>query len=210
MINPPPVVFIVDDEPSVREAVARLMRSAGLATRTFASSMEFLDAYQPDAHCCVILDVAMPQISGLELQQALAQAGVAPPIVFLTGRGDVPLSVRAMKQGATDFLTKPIDAEELLTAVRAALARGATTWKARVERAEIQRRLATLTPREREVLEHVVSGRLNKQTAADLGTVEKTIKVHRARVMQKMNVQSLAELVRLAESAGVAPSAATV
>jgi FixJ family two-component response regulator len=181
------------------------MRSAGLAAQTFASSKEFLDAYQPESHGCAILDIAMPEISGLELQQALAQADIALPIVFLTGRGDIPISVRAMKQGAADFLTKPIDAEELLTAVRAAIARDAHAWKSRVERTEIRRRLATLTAREREVLEHVLSGKLNKQTAADLGTVEKTIKVHRARVMQKMNVVSLAELVRLSELAGVEP-----
>jgi FixJ family two-component response regulator len=203
-----PVVFVVDDEPAVRNAVARLMRADGLAAQTFASPKEFLDAYQPETHGCIVLDIAMPEISGLELQQALAHAGVAPPIIFLTARGDIPISVRAMKLGATDFLTKPIDADELIKAVRTAIARDADVWKTRVERVDIQRRLATLTVREREVLEHVVSGKLNKQTAADLGTVEKTIKVHRARVMQKMNVRSLAELVRLAESGGVAPSAA--
>jgi FixJ family two-component response regulator len=205
MKNSTPTVFVVDDEASVREALARLMRSAGLAVRTFASSKEFLDAYQPETHGCAILDIAMPEISGLELQQALAQADIALPIVFLTGRGDIPISVRAMKQGAADFLTKPIDAEELLAAVRTAIARDIDTWKARVERAEIRRRLVTLTAREREVLEHVIAGKLNKQTAADLGTVEKTIKVHRARVMQKMNVQSVAELVHLTELAGIAP-----
>lgn len=203
-----PVVFVVDDEPAVRNAVARLMRADGLAAQTFASPKEFLDAYQPETHGCIVLDIAMPEISGLELQQVLAHAGVAPPIIFLTARGDIPISVRAMKLGATDFLTKPIDADELIKAVRTAIARDADVWKTRVERVDIQRRLATLTVREREVLEHVVSGKLNKQTAADLGTVEKTIKVHRARVMQKMNVRSLAELVRLAESGGVAPSAA--
>jgi FixJ family two-component response regulator len=204
-----PIVFVVDDEASVREAVARLMRSTGLTVRTFASSKEFLNGYQPETHGCAILDIAMPEISGLELQQALAQADIALPIVFLTGRGDIPLSVRAMKQGAADFLTKPIDGDELIAAVRAAIARDVDACKARIERAEIRRRLATLTAREREVLEHVVSGKLNKQTAADLGTVEKTIKVHRARVMQKMHVQSLAELVRLSESAGVTPCEAT-
>ena len=209
MKDPTPIVFVVDDEASVRNAVARLMRSAGLAARTFASSQEFLDGYQPETHGCAVLDIAMPEISGLELQQALAAADISLPIVFLTGRGDIPISVRAMKQGAADFLTKPIDAEELIAAVRAAIARDVDACAARVERAEVRRRLATLTAREREVLEHVVAGTLNKQTAADLGTVEKTIKVHRARVMQKMNVQSLAELVRLSESAGVTPCAAT-
>ena len=209
MKNPTPIVFVVDDEASVRDAVARLMRSAGLVARTCSSSKEFLDAYQPETHGCAILDIAMPEVSGLELQQALAHADISLPIVFLTGRGDIPISVRAMKQGAADFLTKPIDGDELIAAVRAAIARDVDACKARIERAEIRRRLATLTVREREVLEHVVAGKLNKQTAADLGTVEKTIKVHRARVMQKMNVQSLAELVRLSESAGVTPCEAT-
>jgi FixJ family two-component response regulator len=209
MKDPTPIVFVVDDEASVRNAVARLMRSAGLAARTFASPQEFLDAYQPETHGCAVLDIAMPQISGLELQQALVAADISLPIVFLTGRGDIPISVRAMKQGAADFLTKPIDSEELIAAVRTAIARDVDACKARVERTEVRRRLATLTAREREVLEHVVAGKLNKQTAADLGTVEKTIKVHRARVMQKMNVQSVAELVRLSESGGVTPCAAT-
>jgi len=183
------------------------MRSAGLAVTTFASPQAFLDAYRADVPGCLILDVSMPGISGLELQEALARRdGVPPPIVFLTGRGDIPMSVRAMKQGAVDFLTKPIDGDELIRAVRGALDRDLACWKSRSELTETQRRLATLTAREREVLEHVISGRLNKQTAADLGTAEKTIKVHRARVMRKMNVQSLAELVRLVETVGVAPS----
>jgi FixJ family two-component response regulator len=204
-----PVVFVVDDESGVRKAVARLMRSAGLATETFASPQEFLDAFEPDTRGCVILDLAMPGISGLDLQRALAHDGMAPPIIFLTARGDISTSVRAMKMGAVDFLTKPIDADELINAVREALAQDEVTWRSRAERTEARRRVATLTTREREVLEHVVSGKLNKQTAADLGTVEKTIKVNRARVMKKMSVQSLAELVRLAELAGVEPSVPT-
>ena len=200
-----PVVFVVDDEAPVREAVMRLLRSEGLTAKGFASAREFLNEYRCDARGCIILDVAMPGQSGLELQQALAADGVAPPIIFLSGRSDIPRSVQAMKQGAVDFLTKPIDADELIRAVQIALERDRETWQLRVERAEARQRLLTLTGREREVLEHVISGKLNKQTAAELGTAEKTVKVHRARVMRKMNVQSVAELVRIAEMADVEP-----
>jgi len=210
-VNPPtPVVFVVDDEPAIRKAVARLMRSAGYTAMTFASPQAFLDDYPQDAHGCIILDIAMPGLNGLELQQALAESGQALPIIFLTGRGNIPMAVRAMKQGAVEVLTKPIDADELIGAVRSAIDRDVASWKLRTAFAETQRRVATLTAREREVLEHVISGKLNKQTAAELGTVEKTIKVHRARVMQKMNVQSLAELVRLAETAGISPVTSAV
>jgi FixJ family two-component response regulator len=198
-------VFIVDDEASVREAIMRLLRTEGLTAKGFASAREFLNEYRPDCRGCIILDVAMPGQSGLELQEALAAGGAAPPIIFLSGRSDIPKSVHAMKQGAVDFLTKPIDADDLLRAVHTALDRDRQTWRARTERAEARQRLLTLTSREREVLEHVISGMLNKQTAAELGTAEKTVKVHRARVMRKMNVQSVAELVRLAEMADVQP-----
>jgi FixJ family two-component response regulator len=200
-----PIVFIVDDEASVREAIMRLLRTEGLTAKGFASAREFLNEYRPDCRGCIILDVAMPGQSGLELQEALAAGGAAPPIIFLSGRSDIPKSVHAMKQGAVDFLTKPIDADDLLRAVHTALDRDRQTWRARTERAEARQRLLTLTSREREVLEHVISGMLNKQTAAELGTAEKTVKVHRARVMRKMNVQSVAELVRLAEMADVQP-----
>jgi FixJ family two-component response regulator len=200
-----PIVFIVDDEASVREAIMRLLRTEGLTAKGFASAREFLNEYRPDCRGCIILDVAMPGQSGLELQEALAAGGAAPPIIFLSGRSDIPKSVHAMKQGAVDFLTKPIDADDLLRAVHTALDRDRQTWRARTERAEARQRLLTLTSREREVLEHVISGMLNKQTAAELGSAEKTVKVHRARVMRKMNVQSVAELVRLAEMADVQP-----
>ena len=207
MIRPDPVVSIVDDEPAVLKAVARLMRSVGLKAATFASPKEFLERYSPDTHGCIILDIAMPGLNGLELQRALARDGIAPPIIFLTGRADIPMSVRAMKQGAVDLLTKPVNDEDLIKAVRNAIARDRDAWQSRNALNEIHRRLATLTAREREVLEHVISGKLNKQTAFDLGTVEKTIKVHRARVMEKMHVQSVAELVRLTERAGITPTA---
>jgi FixJ family two-component response regulator len=153
-----PTVFIVDDEPSVRKAVERLIRSAGLEAMTFGSPEAFLNAYSPNAHGCIVLDVAMPGISGLELQQALARDGAAPPIIFLSGRGDIPMTVRAMKQGAVDFLTKPIDGDELLKTVRLAIDRDLSAWTSRIEQAERRKLLATLTAREREVLAHVISG----------------------------------------------------
>jgi len=198
-----PTVFVIDDEESVRKALARLLRSAGFNPAVFGSSHEFLEAQVPDAPGCLVLDLAMPGLNGLELQRALADRGAGWPIIFLTGRADVPMSVEAMKQGAFDFLTKPVHDETLLAAVRHALEGDRAARHARSQLDEVDRRLATLTPREREVLAQVVAGRLNKQIAADLGTVEKTIKVHRARVMEKMKVQSVAELVRLTERAGV-------
>jgi len=203
MSNPVTTVFLVDDDPAVLKSLSRLLRSAGLACATFASAREFLDRHDPAASGCVVLDVAMPGLNGMELQQALTDRGQELAIVFLTGHGDIPMSVQAMKRGAVDFLTKPVHDDDLLQAVRVAIEKDRVQRRRRAEIAEIQRRLDTLTPREREVLEHVIAGQLNKQTAADLGTVEKTIKVHRARVMEKMRVQSVAELVHLAEQAGV-------
>lgn len=198
-------VFVVDDEAPVRDAIMRLLRAEGLPAKGFASANEFLNEYRPGARGCIILDVAMPGQSGLELQQALADESAAPPIIFLSGRSDIPRSVQAMKLGAIDFLTKPIDSDDLIRVVHTAMERDRETWKLRLERTQARQRLLTLTAREREVFEHVISGRLNKQTAAELGTAEKTVKVHRARVMRKMNVQSVAELVRLAEMADVEP-----
>jgi FixJ family two-component response regulator len=199
----PPTVFVVDDDAAVLKSLSRLFRSEGLAVATFASPWEFLDRHDPNAPGCMVLDMAMPRLNGLELQDALAARGDEVAIVFLTGHGDIPTSVKAMKRGAVDFLTKPVDDEELLKAVRAALEKDSLQRQARAEVAELQKRLATLTPREREVLEHVISGQLNKQIAADLGTVEQTIKVHRGRVMEKMKVRSVAELVHLAERLGM-------
>ena len=198
-----PTIFIVDDDPGVLKGLSRLLRAARFDVLAFSSPQEFLARHDPCAPGCLVLDVAMPGLNGLELQAALAAKGSAVPIIFLTGHGDIPMSVQAMKRGAADFLTKPVNDEELLKAVRLALEKDRVGRQERAEIEAIKQRLATLTPREREVMEHVISGQLNKQTAADLGTVEKTIKVHRARVMQKMQVQSVAELVRLAERAGV-------
>ena len=203
MTQTSPTVFVVDDEPAVLKSLARLLRSAHLAVATFSSPREFLECHDSRLPGCLVLDVAMPELNGLELQQALIASGHELPIIFLTGHGDIPMSVQAMKRGAVDFLTKPVNDDDLLQAIRAAIEKDRIQRQARAEVNEIQQRLATLTPREREVMDHVIAGQLNKQTAAELGTVEKTIKVHRARVMEKMKVQSVAELVHLAERVGI-------
>jgi FixJ family two-component response regulator len=202
-------VFVVDDDASVRGALARLLHSAGYQAKTFASAEGFLGQSPFDAPACIILDVRMPGLNGLELQQALAAADRQLPIVFITGHGDVPMSVRAMKAGAEDFLPKPFDDEELLKAVAQALHKSQREEHERTEVAEIRRRLSSLTPREREVLCHVVAGQLNKQIAADLSIAEKTIKVHRARVMEKMGAMSLAGLVAMAARIGISHAAAS-
>jgi FixJ family two-component response regulator len=194
-----PTVFVVDDYAPVRRSISRLLRAAGFAVVAFASAEEFLAQYDPGVWGCLVLDVAMQNLNGFELQNILANTGSLLPIVFLTGEGDIPKTVRAMKHGASNFLTKPVDEEDLLAAVRAAIDKHRALRRQQVELSEIRERLATLTPREREVLDYVVAGKLNKQIAGDLGTVEQTVKVHRARVMQKMRVQSVAELVRLTE-----------
>ena len=201
--SPTTTVFLVDDDPSVLRAVSRLVRSAGWNVAAFNSPQEFLEKHPPDAPGCVVLDVAMPGLNGLELQQALARAGHSLPIIFLTGHGDIPMSVRAMKSGAVDFLSKPCRDENLLEAIRQALARDQQAREARAEQQALTARFTRLTPRETEVMFGVVAGKLNKQIADELGTVEKTIKVHRARVMEKLEVKSVAELVRLVEHAGV-------
>ncbi len=208
MSHAPETVHLVDDDAQVLRSLARLLGSAGMQTRTFTSARSFLDEVGTDASGCVVLDLAMPGQDGLELQQVMAERGYCMAVVFLSGRGDVPHSVRALKRGAVDFLTKPVDGEALLAAVRDALARSRQARQARIERLEFERRLATLTPREREVLHYAVSGRLNKQIAHELGTVEKTIKVHRSRLMRKLGARSVAELARLADRAGLDPAPA--
>jgi FixJ family two-component response regulator len=192
-------VFVVDDYAPVRRSILRLLRADGFAVAAFASAEEFLAQYDPGVWGCLVLDVAMPTLNGFELQSILAKTGSLLPIIFLTGEGDIPKSVRAMKKGASDFLTKPVNEKDLLAAVRAAIERHRALRREQAELSEIRERLATLTPREREVLEYVIAGKLNKQIAGDLGTVEQTVKVHRAHVMQKMRVHSVAELVRLVE-----------
>jgi FixJ family two-component response regulator len=202
-VSPTPTVFVVDDYAPVRRSISRLLRAAGFAVAVFASAEEFLAQYDPGVWGCLVLDLAMPTLNGLELQSILAKTGSLLPIIFLTGEGDIPKTVKAMKHGATDFLTKPANDEDLLAAVRAAIEKHRALRRQQAELSEIRERLATLTPREREVLEYVIAGKLNKQIAGDLGTVEQTVKVHRARVMQKMRVRSVAELVRLVERCGI-------
>jgi FixJ family two-component response regulator len=198
-----PTVLVIDDDPSVLKSLARLLCSIELNVATFATPEEFLDRFEPGIHGCLVIDFAMPNLNGLELQQELAARGNELPVIFLTGRGDIPMSVQAMKQGAVDFLTKPVHDHDLIEAIHAAIEKDRMNRRAHDELNEIRKKLSTLTPREREVLNHVVSGKLNKQIAADLGTVEKTIKVHRGHLMTKLKVRSLADLVRLAERAGI-------
>jgi len=201
--SPSPTVFVVDDDAAIRKAVLRLLRSAGIAAAAFASPSEFLAQHDPTSPGCLVLDITMPGFDGLQLQTALAKKGSSLPIIFLTGHGDVSKSVQAMKHGAFDFLTKPVKDKDLLTAVRAAIERDAVVRREQAKLSEICARLDTLTPREREVLEHVVAGKLNKKIASDLGITEATVKMHRARVMMKMKVQSVAELARLMERCGI-------
>jgi FixJ family two-component response regulator len=193
------IVYVVDDDDSVCRALARLIRSIGLAVETFRSAKDFLVHPMPDRPACLILDIRLPGPSGLDLQAALSETARDIPIVFITGHGDVPTTVRAMKGGAIDFLQKPFNDQELLDCVQRALSRSRQQRADRAERGELRTRFNTLTPREREVLALVVTGKLNKQIAGDLGIAEKTIKVHRGRVMEKMRAGSMADLVRMAE-----------
>jgi FixJ family two-component response regulator len=194
--------YIVDDDPSVLKALDRVLRGAGYETRPYSSSRDFLANHNPVLAGCAILDVSMPDFDGLTLQNLLTEQGADRPIIFLTGIGDIPTSVRAMRAGAIDFLTKPIQREMLLSAVHRACEHDAVLRQERETYNNVDEKLRKLTPREREVLTHVVAGRLNKQIAADLGTVEKTIKVHRSRMMQKMGVRTVADLVRMIERTG--------
>ena len=198
-------VFVVDDDASFRTAVTRLLRAAKYEVRGYASASEFLDSDPCAAPGCILLDLRMPGLSGFDLQQSLARRDEPLPIIFLTGHGDIPASVRAMKAGAVDFLTKPVRREALLRTVQNALERDVAERKSRAIVGELRSRYETLTAREREVLAHVVSGKLNKQIAFDLGTSERTIKAHRASIMDKLRVQSVAELARLAQQLGVQP-----
>ncbi|MBT1514452.1 response regulator [Bradyrhizobium sp. SRL28] len=203
MIESQLTVFLVDDDPGVLKALAVLLTESGFDVRAFSTPHEFLSQHDPSVPGCAVLDVAMPGLDGLELQASLATGKLDRPVIFITGVGDVPTSVRAMKAGAIDFLTKPVSDDELLAAIARATEKDAESRTRHKELQSINERLAKLTPREREVLTHVIAGRLNKQIAHDLGLVLNTVKIHRGRVMEKMGVKSVAELVRHAELAGV-------
>ena len=198
-----PLIAIVDDDPSVREGLSSLIRSAGLRVATFATAQEFLALPGTEAPSCLVLDLQLPGLSGLDLQKRMAEVGLEIPIVFLTGHGNIPASVQAMKAGAVEFLTKPFDDRELLRAIHEAVERDRRTRQQHAEIRELRNRYESLTPREQEIMRQVVSGLLNKQIAAELNITEFTVKIHRGRVMHKMHADSLADLVRMAENLGI-------
>ena len=199
MAQEQPIVFVVDDDASMREAVQDLIASVGLQARGFASPREFLEAVRPDAPACLILDVRLPGSSGLNFQQELARAGVNIPVIFITGHGDIPMSVRAIKAGAVEFLTKPFRDQELLDAINAGIERNREQRREAAVMDDLRQRYAALTPRERETMSLVILGRMNKQIAGELGVSEVTVKVHRGQIMRKMRAKSLPELVRMGD-----------
>lgn len=199
MKHDPPTVFVIDDDPSIRSGVRSLIASVGLRVLTFGSARDFLRSPRPDAPACLVLDVRLPDLSGLDLQRELRESDIHIPIIFITGHGDIPMTVEAMKAGAVEFLTKPFRGQNLLEAVQGAIARDRAAREERAEIAELRKGFDTLSPREREVLGMVVTGLLNKQIAADLGISELTVKTHRAHIMEKMHAGSLAELVHITD-----------
>jgi FixJ family two-component response regulator len=206
MTEETPTVFIIDDDPSARKGLSRLVRAAGMSVEVYGSALEFLERKHYDGYGCILLDVKMPGLSGLELQEELAKADYSLPIIFISGHADVPETARAMKKGALDFLTKPVDRDHLLESINESLAIDRENRKAHLEKTEVRERLATLSPREYEVLTFVVAGMLNKQIAYELEIAEETVKIHRGRMMRKMKADSVAELVRLTEIARVKPA----
>jgi len=201
-----PIVHVVDDDEAARKATARLLAASGFEPRTYASAREFLNAIEPDMSGCIILDVRLPDQSGLDLQVVLTNRAVPLPIVFMTGHGEIPDTVRAIQRGAVDFLTKPVDGDVLLAAVARALVQDDASRAMRARRQDLHRRYERLTPREREVFLHLIAGQLNKQVAADLQITERTIKLHRANILEKLEVGSMAELARLAADLGIDPA----
>jgi FixJ family two-component response regulator len=199
MAEPESTVFVVDDDPSVCRSIERLIEPAGFKVQSFRSAAQFLAQGRPSSPACLVLDVQLPGLSGLDLQRELTNSGIQLPIIFITGHGDIPMTVRAMKGGAVEFLTKPFRATQLLSAIRAALERDRTMLKQQIEAAQLHHRYDLLTPREREVLALLVTGLLNKQIAGELATTERTIKFHRANIMRKMEAESVAELVKMAQ-----------
>jgi FixJ family two-component response regulator len=201
--NQSPVVHLVDDDPSVLKAFSRLLATEGYETRSFASPRSFLDQHDPNLPGCIILDVALPELSGLDLQRLITTSKLSQPVIFVSGRSDIPISVAAMKNGAFDFLTKPVDADSLLNAVREAVRKDAEARTSSAELGQLEERVLRLSPRERAVFAQVTMGRLNKQIAVALGIVEKTVKVHRASMMKKIGVRTVAELVHIADRLGI-------
>jgi FixJ family two-component response regulator len=204
MTEPASIVFVVDDDPSVRRAIKRLVESVGLHVELFGSAMEFRNSSRPDGASCLVLDIRLPGISGLDFQRELVQAKNEIPMIFITAHGDIPMTVRAMKAGAVEFLTKPFRDQDLLDAIQVGLERDRVRRQRQAETAMLRERLESLTPREREILPLVVSGLLNKQVAAEIGATEATVKVHRSQLMRKMGASSLADLVRMSEKMGIA------
>src|SRR5438093_8217720 len=200
-----PTVFVIDDDDLVRTAIQGMLKSVGLRSETFGTPQEFVRSKRPDGPSCLVLDVRLPGVNGLDFQRELADAGIRIPVIFITGHGDIPMSVKAMKSGAVEFLTKPFRDQDLLDAVHQALARARHARAQRAERAALRRRFEALTPRQRDVMARMVAGLLNKQIAGELGTSEATVKTHRKQVMTKMQAESLADLIRIADQLGLLP-----